>query len=158
KTTSWLGVNTQKCPMDTWIYQEILWEKRPEIIVETGVYLGGSTLFLASTCDLLGLGEVLAIDVTLQHVERSVRTHPRVRLLEGNSVDPEMVAEVHAACANRRTMVILDSDHTQPHVAAELAAYAPLVTPGQYLIVEDTNINGHPVYESFGPGPYEAVQ
>ena len=158
KTTSWLGVNAQKCPMDTWIYQEILWEKRPELIVETGVFAGGSTLFLASMFDLIGAGEVLAIDITLRYVDERVPRHPRIRLVEGNSIDPAIASQVRAACRGRRTMVILDSDHTRAHVAAELAIYAPLVTPGQYLIVEDTNINGHPVYESFGPGPHEAVQ
>jgi cephalosporin hydroxylase len=157
-TTSWLGVPTRKCPLDTWVYQEILHRTRPEVIVETGVNCGGSTLFLASLCDLLGGGEVLAVDITLQGVAPVVRAHPRVRLFEGSSTDPAIVGRVREACAGRRTMVILDSDHTAAHVLAELRAYGPLVTPGCYLICEDTNVNGHPALPEFGPGPYEAVQ
>jgi cephalosporin hydroxylase len=157
-TTTWLGVPTRKCPLDTWVYQEILHRTRPEVIVETGVNCGGSTLYLATLCDLLGGGEVLAVDITLGGVAPAVRAHPRVRLFEGSSTDPAVVAAITGRCAGRRTMVILDSDHAAPHVIAELRAYGPLVTPGCYLICEDTNINGHPALPDFGPGPYEAVQ
>src|SRR5262249_38169490 len=84
-TTSWLGVPTLKCPLDTWIYQEILHRTRPEVIVELGVYYGGSTLFLASICDLLQSGTILACDIDLSKVYPEVRRHPRIRFFEGNS-------------------------------------------------------------------------
>ncbi len=158
KRISFLGVETVKCPLDLWIYQEILHRTRPEIIVECGVFRGGTTLYLGSMCDLLGLGEVVACDITLQHVHPRARAHRRVSLLEGSSTDPSVYAEIARRCQGRRTMVILDSDHSESHVAAELRLYGPLVSPGCYLVCEDTNVNGHPVYPGFGPGPYEAVQ
>lgn len=156
-TTTWLGVRTLKCPLDLWIYQEILASTRPEVIVETGVRHGGSTLYLASICDLLGTGKIVACDITLRHVAASVRSHPRIKLLEGSSVDPEVHSAIAGESCGRRTMVILDSDHSYAHVLGELRLFAPLVTPGCYLICEDTNVNGHPVCADHGPGPFEAV-
>jgi cephalosporin hydroxylase len=157
-TTSWLGVPTLKCPLDTWIYQEILHQTRPEVIVETGVMFGGSSLYLASICDLNGIGQVIACDVTLAKVYPLVLRHPRISFVEGSSVDPTIFAKIRQACDGKRTMVILDSDHSERHVLEELRLYSQLVTPGCYLICEDTNINGHPVLPSFGPGPREALE
>jgi cephalosporin hydroxylase/GT2 family glycosyltransferase len=158
KRISFLGVETVKCPLDLWIYQEILHRTRPEVIVECGVFRGGTTLYLASLCDLLGFGEIVACDITLRHVHPRARSHPRVSLLEGSSTDLGVHAEIVRRCRGRRTMVILDSDHSEAHVAAELRLYGPLVSRGCYLVCEDTNVNGHPAYPEFGPGPFEAVQ
>jgi cephalosporin hydroxylase len=158
ETTTWLGVPILKCPLDLWIYQEILAATRPEVIVETGVLCGGSALYLASLCDLLGQGRVIACDITLKNLLPQVRRHPRIELLEGSSVDPHIVARIEQQCRGQRTMVVLDSNHAFAHVLAELRAYGPLVTPGCYLICEDTNVNGHPSFPEHGPGPYEAVQ
>jgi cephalosporin hydroxylase len=156
KDTHWLGVPIQKCPLDLWIYQEILWELRPDLVVETGTFQGGSALFLASMCDLLGRGRVVTIDV---HPREGRPAHERIAYLTGSSTDPDVVERVRAMAApTDRVLVILDSDHSQAHVLAELRAYAPLVSPGSYLIVEDTNVNGHPVLPAFGPGPMEAVR
>jgi cephalosporin hydroxylase len=157
-TTTFLGVNTLKAPTDLWIYQEIIHRTRPEIIVETGVSHGGSTLYLATLCDLIGGGEIVACDITMANVDAQTRKHPRITLIEGSSTAPEVVATIAERCRGRRAMVILDSDHSQAHVAAELRAYAPFVSPECYLICEDTNVNGHPVFPEFGPGPYEAVK
>jgi cephalosporin hydroxylase len=82
----------------------------------------------------------------------------RVDFVRGSTVDPAIVTKVRRMVAGYRTMVILDSDHDAPHVAAELSAYVPLVTPGCYLIVQDGFVNGHPLEPDHGPGPYEAVQ
>jgi cephalosporin hydroxylase len=156
KDTRWLGVDTWKCPLDLWVYQEILHEVRPDLIVETGTAAGGSALFLASICDLLQGGQVVTIDVSKNP---DAPRHPRITYLNGSSTDPEIVAQVlRAARGAGRVLVILDSDHSKPHVLAEMRAYAGLVSPGSYLIVEDTNINGHPVLPSFGPGAWEAVE
>ena len=154
----WLGVRTIKSPLDLWIYQEIICRNRPELIVEAGTGLGGSALFMACVCDLLGKGRVLTIDK--RGVTRQPRpSHPRITYLTGSSVDPEIVAQVGAEAASAGdVMVILDSDHSAEHVLAELRAYAPIVAEGHYLIVEDTNINGHPVFPEHGPGPWEAVE
>lgn len=157
-TISWFGVKILKCPFDLWVYQEILFNTKPDVIVETGVYCGGSTFYLASLCDLLGSGEILACDITLAKVDAQVRNHPRIELFEGSSIDPKINDAIARRCKGRRTMVILDSNHHEKHVLEELRMWSPLVTPGCYLICEDTNINGHPVYRNFGPGPFEAVK
>ena len=152
--TSWLGVPTQKCPLDLWIYQELLFELRPGLIIETGTAAGGSALFLASICDLLGCGRIVTVDIAGPYGPK----HSRIRYLTGSSVDPLIVENCRVmAVGEARVMVILDSDHAADHVLAELRSYAPLVTPESYLIVEDTNVNGHPVLSEYGPGPAEAV-
>ena len=155
KNTTWLGVGVQKCPLDLWVYQEILFELRPDVIVETGTAAGGSALFLATVCDLMRHGTVVTVDIE-EPPERPV--HRRIRYVLGSSVSEETVGEVRDGIAERaKVMVILDSDHSRDHVLAELRLYSKLVSTGQYLIVEDTNINGRPVRPDFGPGPAEAV-
>jgi len=152
--TYWLGTQTQKCPLDLWVYQEILHELRPEAIVETGTASGGSASYLAAICDLLGTGRIVTVDV----VERERPAHERVTYLTGSSTDPQIAAQVLEFVGDDSpVLVILDSDHSRDHVLEELRLYAPLVTPGSYVIVEDTNVNGHPVSPDFGPGPMEAV-
>lgn len=151
----WMGVAALKCPFDLWVYQEILHETRPDIVLETGTARGGSALFLASMFDLLGSGEVVSIDI-VRRPEWPV--HPRITYLTGSSTSAPILEQVRRRVAGAaRVMVILDSDHKKDHVLDELREYAPLVTKGSYLIVEDTNINGRPVFPGFGPGPGEAV-
>lgn len=156
RNTFWLGVETLKCPLDLWIYQEILFETRPRFIVECGTAAGGSALFLASVCDLLGGGEVITIDIE----ERADRpSHQRITYLRGSSVSVEIVQEVKGIIRDAQpVIVILDSDHGEEHVLNELRLYSEVVTEGSYLIVEDTNVNGHPVFQLHGPGPMEAVE
>jgi cephalosporin hydroxylase len=152
---TWLGAQALKNPLDLWIYQEILHETRPGLIVETGTYRGGSALFLASMCDLLGLGEIVSIDI--EPVRDDYPEHPRITYLGGrSSTDPEVVAEVRARAEGRPTLVVLDSDHSQAHVEAELASYAPIVPVGCYLIVEDSNIGR--IRKDLLPGPLEAIE
>jgi cephalosporin hydroxylase len=156
KDTRFLGVSTWKCPLDLWVYQELLAELRPGLIVETGTAHGGSALYLATMCETLGAGEVVSVDIG-EWPDRPV--HPRLTYVTASSTDPRVVEELAERAERAGTvLVVLDSDHSRDHVLAELRAYAPLVTPGSYLVVEDTNVNGHPVYEAFGPGPMEAVQ
>lgn len=154
--TSWLGVTAWKCPLDLWIYQEMLQELRPQLIIECGTAAGGSAYFLASVCDLLGQGQIVTIDVEPMP-GRPV--HPRITYLQGSSVDPEVVEKVRAMTrTDGHVLVILDSDHHEPHVSREIAAYSHMVTVGSYLVVEDTNVNNHPIYSGYGPGPMEAVE
>lgn len=154
--TRWLGVRTDKCPLDLWIYQELLHELKPDLIVETGTAFGGSALYFASLCDLLGHGRVLTIDVQPQEGRPE---HPRLEYYTGSSVAPETLAHVQRRAEGSSTvLVVLDSDHRKEHVLEELQLYAPVVTPGSYLVVEDTILNGHPVSPEFGPGPMEAVE
>jgi cephalosporin hydroxylase len=153
--THWFGVPVAKCPLDLWIYQEIVAETRPDLVLETGTFEGGSALFFASLFDLVGNGRVVTVDVE----ERGRPEHDRVTYLTGSSIAPEIVEQMAAHTASAgNVLVVLDSDHSREHVLAELRAYGGFVTPGSYLIVEDTNVNGHPVAPEFGPGPTEALE
>ncbi len=154
QNTKWLGTPVLKCPFDLWIYQELITRVRPDVIVETGTHKGGSALYLASICDLLDHGRVITVDIR----EKSGRPeHPRITYLTGSSTAPEIVSRIKEE-ATGTIMVILDSYHSRDHVLEELEAYGPLVASGSYVIVEDTNMNGHPSHPKFGPGPWEAVE
>jgi len=125
-------------------------------VIETGVAQGGSALYYASIFDLLGAGEVIGVDLDTSMVPAAVREHPRIRLIQGDSTDPNVVAALREASGGKRAMVILDSDHSAPHVLEELRSLAPLVASGCYLIVEDTSI-GRPLGKELLPGPAEAL-
>lgn len=142
--------------MDLWIYQEIIFEVKPNIIIECGTAKGGSALFLVFVCDLVDNGRVITIDI---EDRRERPRHSRIKYLLGSSVLEEIVGQVRKLISDKdKVMVILDSDHHKEHVLNELRIYSKLVTKGSYIIVEDTNINGHPVAHDFGPGPMEAVE
>jgi cephalosporin hydroxylase len=151
-----LGVPILKNPFDLWRYQEILFELKPELIIECGTYFGGSAYYLARVCDWIDRGHVVSIDIE----ERSDRPlHPRITYLAGSSTEDAIIMKVGTLARKADSvLVILDSDHSKDHVLDELRSYSGFVTAGSYIIVEDTNINGHPVTENFdGPGPMEAV-
>jgi cephalosporin hydroxylase len=155
RKTKWLGQTLLKAPTDLFVMQEIITDVRPDVLIEAGTLQGGSALYFASIMDLLGKGRVITIDIT-EFTNRP--THPRITYLTGSSTDPAIVHEVRQRIREGETvMAVLDSDHSHPHVLAELHAYGPMVTQGSYLIVEDTNLNGHPVRPEYGPGPMEAV-
>lgn len=142
---TWLGVPVIQMPPDIVALQEILWACRPQVVIETGVARGGSLILSASILQLLGEGTVVGIDVDIRpHNREAIESHPlapRIKLIEGSSIDPSVVQAVASeASGAERVMVILDSDHTHDHVLAELRAYGGLVTPGQFLIVADTGI------------------
>ncbi len=152
---TWLGSQALKNPLDLWVYQEIMAETRPDVVIETGTYRGGSAHFLASVCDLLGSGEVVSIDIEPQRDDYP--EHPRITYLAGrSSTDPDVLAEVRERVGGRRTMIVLDSDHSQAHVDAELEAYAPFVPVGCYLIVEDSNIGQ--IRPDLMPGPLQSIE
>lgn len=156
QNTYWMGHRLLKCPLDVWHYQEILYEVRPDLIIETGTCFGGSALLLAQLCDLLGHGRIITVDIESRE-DRPV--HPRITYLTGSSTAPDIVSQLTGSARQEsRVIVILDSDHSKGHVSAELRALADLVTLGSYLIVEDTNVNGHPVASDHGPGPMEALE
>lgn len=150
------GVPILKNPMDLWVYQEAIWHLKPTLIIETGTAFGGSALFFARQLDKLGAGHVVSVDIE-PSADRPV--HPRISYVTHlSSVDPRVVGGLEQVAATHpRVMVVLDSDHAAAHVADELDNLAPLVTPGQLLVVEDTNINGRPVPIDWkggeGPGP-----
>ena len=152
------GIRTLKNPSDMWNYQEIIASRGIQWVVETGTRHGGSALFFADLLTACGAeGFVISIDVTGQ--DNWVRTHPRIRFLIADSASPAVVGQVADLLSSRRAplFMILDSDHAKAHVLRELEAWVPTLRSGDYLVVEDTCINGHPVRPDFGPGPYEAV-
>ncbi|TSC91532.1 MAG: cephalosporin hydroxylase [Parcubacteria group bacterium Licking1014_17] len=154
KDTHFLGIPVRKCPLDLWIYQELIYKLKPDLIIECGTFRGGGALFFASICDIIHHGEVITIDI--EDIHRPA--HPRIKYFLGSSVSLEMFDKVRNSVKNaQKVMVVLDSDHSKEHVLKELRLYSDIVTLGQYLIVEDTNVNGHPVFPDHGPGPMEAL-
>lgn len=155
RKNSWRGATTWKSPNDLWLYQEIIHSVKPGLIIETGTAFGGSATYMGWLLDAEGRGAVVSVDIA----PRGTPPHPRVTYVTGSSTDPEIVSRVKGMIpAGEPVMVILDSDHSERHVYDELCAYADLVTPGSYLIVEDTNVNGHPAHPGHGPGPMEAAR
>ena len=154
--STYFGVKTWKSPIDFWIYLELIYELKPDVILEIGNHSGGSTLALAHICDSLDHGRIIGLDISHASIAASVRAHRRIRLIEGD------------ACANfnrvsklikpdEHVLVIEDSSHTFDNTLAVLDTFSPLVKPGGYFIVEDGichhGLNGGP-----SPGPYEAAE
>lgn len=154
--TFWFGVPIGKCPPDLWIYQEIMFETRPDVIIECGTGIGGSALYLAQHCDLMGNGRIITIDIAEQPNRPD---HERITYITGSSIAPQTLQRIkELIISTDKVLVILDSDHSKNHVLQELNSYSELVTLGSYIIVEDTIIGGHPVKPHRKPGPMEAVK
>lgn len=158
---SWLGVPIIQMPPDIVATQEVIWETRPQVIIETGVARGGSLILYASILELIGEGRVIGIDIDIRpHNRDSIESHPlskRIDLVQGSSIAPALVDRIAGEIDGaERVMVILDSNHTHEHVLEELRLYAPLVTPDQFLIVADTVVEDIPAQEHrprpWGPG------
>jgi len=159
--TTWLGVQSQQAPTDNWSMQEVIAEVDPDYIIETGTLFGGTTLFYVDVLSSVNpQGKVITIDVKPMVDQAS--KHPQwqqcVEVITGSSVDPEVTDRIAHEVQGKKVLVTLDSLHTREHVLKEMEIYSKLVTPGSYLVVQDTNINRNPVRSDFGPGPYEAVQ
>jgi len=148
---TWFGRPIIQIPQDLMIFQEIIWEVRPDLIIETGIAHGGSLIFSASMLALLELfGEVedplvLGLDIDIrEHNRRAIEAHPAFRwieMIEGSSVDPDNVVKVkEIASKKKRVLLFLDSNHTHEHVLGELEAYAELVSVGSYVVVLDTGV------------------
>jgi cephalosporin hydroxylase len=172
ETTTWMGVPAWKLPNDAWVIQELVWRVRPGIVVETGTGCGGSALFYASLLKLLDVlprsgghnSYVITIDREnrfekyLANASDEVRNlwETRVAFIEGDSI--KVFPDVRECADGFPIMVLLDSWHSKDHVLREMELYSELVTPGSYLIVEDTHVSGHPVPWEWGEGPFEAVE
>jgi len=144
---TWMGVPIIQLPADTMATQEVIWATKPDIIIETGVARGGSVIFMASLLEVIGKGKVVGVDIDIRaHNRLAIESNPmtkRITLIEGDSVDPEVLRQVRAEIPEgARVMVVLDSDHSRDHVLAECRAYGDLVTPGCYMVVADTLV-GH---------------
>jgi cephalosporin hydroxylase len=130
----WMGVTTYKNPLDLWIYQEIICEVRPDIIVEIGSYRGGSALMFAHLLDIIGDGLVVTVDIDRSEYEVE---HDRIVTVTGDSSSAPIVGRVAGLCEDKKVIVIHDGDHSSSQVLKDMRAYAPMVSVGSYLIVED---------------------
>lgn len=144
---TWMGVPIIQLPADVMATQEVIWQTKPDVIIETGVARGGSVLFMASILEVMGNGHVIGVDIEIRaHNRESIEAHPmskRVTLIEGGSVDVNVLDQVRAEIPEgARVMVVLDSDHSRDHVLEECRAYGPMVTEGCYMVVADTLV-GH---------------
>jgi cephalosporin hydroxylase len=155
-TVRWLGRSIWQYPLDLWVLQEVVAELKPDLIIETGTFRGGSAYFLACLCDLLGHGRVLSIDIAAE----STIPHPRITYLQGSSTDPAIIARVGGEVSQpANILVVLDSDHSAAHVLAELRAYATLIKPGNYIHVQDGIIDETSFFRGRDrPGPVVAVK
>jgi len=159
--TSWMGVQTYKFPMDMWNYQEILVSLQPSLVIEFGTWKGGSALFFASVLRQIGKPfTVVSVDIESDRISEKTKSDPNIRLLTMSSACEEARSAIESLRRDRPgpAFAVLDSDHSKQHVLAELVNLRNVLVAGDYLVVEDSNINGHPVFRGFGPGPYEAIQ
>jgi cephalosporin hydroxylase len=139
---TWLGRPIIQFPTDVVAIQELLWTVRPQVVIETGVAHGGSLILSASILELIGSGRVIGIDVEIRpHNRAAIAAHPlsrRIELIEGSSVDAQVLGRVrHAVAGAAPVVVFLDSNHSEAHVRRELELYGELVTPGSYLVAHD---------------------
>lgn len=139
---SWMGRPIIQLPEDAFRIQEVIHRVRPDIIVETGVAHGGSSVFYASLLEVFGHGRVISIDIEVRpHNRKALEEHPlkkRITLIERSSTAPETLREVSGLISpGEKVMVFLDSNHTRDHVRQELELYSPLVVQGSYIVVAD---------------------
>jgi cephalosporin hydroxylase len=161
---SWMGRPIIQYPQDILAVQEIIWSVKPDLVIETGIAHGGSLIFSASMLELNAISggprdaQVLGIDIDIRvHNRAAIEAHPmarRIAMIEGSSVAPEVISDVKARAAGKRSvLVMLDSNHTHDHVLAELEAYAHLATVGSYCVVFDTVIEDLPE-DAFSDRPW----
>jgi len=145
---SWMGRPIIQLPQDMVAMQELIWNIKPDLIIECGIAHGGSIIYYASMMELVGHGEVLGIDLDIRaHNREAIESHPmfkRISMIQGSSIDPAVVEQVRTLAEGKKVIVVLDSNHTHEHVLAELRAYAPLVSVGSYCVVMDTVVEDMP--------------
>lgn len=146
---SWLGRPIIKYPNDIVAMQEIIWNVKPDLIIETGIAHGGSIVFYASMLELIGRGEVIAVDIDIRkHNREKIEQHPmykRITMLEGSSTDLNIIKEIRGYVKkSNAVMVFLDSLHTHDHVLEEMRSYSPFVTVGSYMVLPDTFVEFFP--------------
>lgn len=161
RATAWLGVPVLKSVCDMWNYQEILTWMRPSLIVEFGTASGGSALFFATVMEKLREDYlVFTVDIDRGRVNEKVLAHERIEIFTASSTDEAVRCRISELRVMHPGPIfsVLDSDHSEAHVFAELELLQTVLVAGDYVVVEDTNLNGHPILPNYGPGPYEAVQ
>ena len=152
--TWFLGHKIIKNPLDLWMMQQLMYELKPDFVVETGTFQGGSALYWAHILDALGLDDAKVLTVDIQDVNEEAAKEPlwkeRVEFFLGSSTDPEIVRQIRERVRGKKVLVTLDSAHTRKHVLDELRLYGPMVSPGSYLVVEDTHFDAVPTHPERG--------
>jgi cephalosporin hydroxylase len=159
-TTQWMGVSTQKSVSDMWNYQEIIFNLKPSLIVEFGTCRGGSALFFAGLMRQMGHPfRVFSVDVSSSLITPVAAADKNIELMTASSTDVSVTSRIKSLRKEfpGPIFAILDSDHSKAHVLNEMLSLRDVLQAGDYLIVEDANVNGHPVLLGHGPGPYEAM-
>ena len=146
---SWMGRPIIQYPQDMIAMQEIIWQVKPDLIIETGIAHGGSLIYYASMLELIGKGEVLGIDIDIrEHNRKEIEKHPmfkRIKMLQGSSISSEMIEQVKKYATGKRSILVcLDSNHTHDHVLEELELYSPFVSLHSYIVVFDTIVEDLP--------------
>lgn len=157
---TWFGVGIQKHPCDLWVTQELLFQIKPDVILEIGNYTGGSTYALAHFCDIMGKGRIISVDITDENHDPNplLQNHERIQWIIADATQPNVIETIKGMIEpHERVLVIEDSSHTYANTLAVINAYQDLVRPGDYFIVEDT-ICWHGLDVGPNPGPWEAVQ
>jgi cephalosporin hydroxylase len=152
---TWMGRPIIQYPQDMIAMQEIIWDIKPDLIIETGIAHGGSLIFYASLLELIGSGEVLGVDIDIrEHNRKEIENHPmykRIKMIQGSSIAEETIEQVKAHAAGKsKVLVLLDSNHTHDHVLSEMQLYSPFVSVGSYLVVFDTIVEHMP--DDYLPG------
>ena len=154
---SWMGRPIIQFPQDMVAMQELIWQTRPDLVIETGIAHGGSLIYYASLFEMMGHGEVLGVDVDIRaHNRQAIEAHPmfkRITMIQGSSIDEGIAAQVRDFARGKRALLVLDSNHTHDHVLRELELYTPLVAAGSYAVVFDTVIEDMPP-TFFGDRPW----
>jgi cephalosporin hydroxylase len=158
--TTFMGVPCLKSVSDMWNYQEILFERKPSLVVEFGTFYGGSALFFSFILRAISMhSKVITVDRTPDRIYPEVRNNSQIEILTCETTHPivaKRIVELRCEYPGG-VFVILDSDHSKRHVISEMIMLRLLLTQGDYVIVEDGNLNGHPVCPEFGEGPFEAI-
>lgn len=154
--TSYFGIKTLKNPFDYWIYKEIIFKNKPDIIIEIGNHSGGSTLALAHLCELIGKGRIIGIDIDHERVPVYVKKNKRIKFITGDACDVFYQVKMKVK-KNDKVLIIEDSSHTYENTLNILRLYSELIKPGGYFIIED-GICHHGFDHGPKPGPYEAVE
>lgn len=158
--TTFLGVGCIKLASDMWNYQEIIFKLKPSLIVEFGVLAGGSTMYFSNILKLTNPNSrVFAVDIDLKKATDLIKHDPHIQTMECSSSDPKVAQEIMKLRSEYPgpAFFILDSAHSKKHVLAEMRLLRDVTRTGDYVIVEDSCINGHPILPNYGEGPWEAI-
>jgi cephalosporin hydroxylase len=161
KKISFMGIETWKSVSDMWNYQEIIFKLKPSLIIEFGTNAGGATLYFSMILkEVNSNSKVFSVDINLEKVPQSLKNNNHIEFMTSSSTDDKVFNRLLALKAEFKGTIfaILDSDHSKNHVLNEMELLRNILDSGDYLVVEDSNINGNPILSGWGDGPMEAIE